>query len=162
MKNLPDRVEDVVIAWSGITEPFSTQTPLATLWSKTGQAHTTPFQPQAVTKLISMLQDEFQHSKPDARDLSGVLPTDFKPPGAIDTVSSLVLAVMFAPTFAMSHALALGLAHPAGRAHFVNAVADEVVNRLAPANRPATKKTAIRKHTTTAKKRTAGKRGRSV
>src|ERR1035441_9874678 len=100
MKNLPDRVEDVVIAWSGITKPFSTQTPLARLWSKSGQAHTTPFQPQAVTKLKSMLQDQFQPSRPDARDLSGMLPTDFNPPGAIDTVSSLALTVMFAPTFA--------------------------------------------------------------
>ena len=138
MKNLPDRVEDVVIAWSTITEPFSTQSSLETLWNKSGQAQTTPFQTEGVSKLISMLQAEFQSSQPDARDLSGMLPTDFKPKGAIDTVSSLILAVMFAPTFALSHALALGLAHAAGRAQFVTAVADEVVNRLA-ATKPAAK-----------------------
>lgn len=126
MKPLPDRVEDVVIAWCGITG-FPTSIGLSVLWSNSVDASTVPF-PQAIMKLIPRVQSEF-HAGQDARDLSGLNPGRFAPAGTIDTVDDLVSFVLFAPK-ATPHALILGFAHDDARQEFVNAIADEVVKRL--------------------------------
>lgn len=141
MKTLPDRVEDVVVAWSGI-QTFLTKTPLSVLWGKSAQGATVPF-PQAASILIEMLQTEFRPPAPDARDLSDLNPQSF---GKTDTVDDLVDKVLWAPRPTEAHAFIMGFAHPKAQTDFVNAIADEVVKRLAtPAVRKA-KKTAARKH----------------
>lgn len=156
MKTLPDRVEDVVSAWCGLTG-FPTSTGLSILWGNGGQAATVPFQPQAVMNLITLLESEFQNSGPDGRDLRGFKPSLFAPAGAIDTVDDLVSAVLFAPHFA-AHGLLAGFAHDQARSEFVNAIADEVAKRLkpSPAKKPAVKRTSAKK--STAKKGTKAAR----
>lgn len=128
MKTLPDRVEDVVIAWSGLTG-FPTSTGLSVLWANSAHSTTIPFQPQAVMTLITRLQSEFQNQGPDLRDLSEFKPGSFAPPGTIDTVDDLVSAILFAPQ-ATPHAVIAGFALDAAKQEFVNAIADEVAKRL--------------------------------
>ena|ERR1700676_2903552 len=126
-----DRVVATVKTWCGFGG-FNTATSLAVLWGQSSQASSIPFKPQAVSDLISKLQNEFSPPKPDARDLSNWNPSSFAPGGSIDTVDDLVSAVMFAPVPAPVHAFIGGFAHDGAKSEVVNAIAAEVVRRLTP------------------------------
>lgn len=94
MPTIEDRVSATVANWADIDETFALAASLAVLWQTGPLAATLPFHPQAVSKLIEDLQEEFAPPRPDPRDLDFLIPASFAPPGNIDTVAHLVNTVM--------------------------------------------------------------------
>ena len=94
MPTIEDRVSGTVAIWAGILEDFALEIPLSVLWLTGPLGKTLPFHPQAVSALISRLQNEFSPARPDPRDLGFLIPSTFAPAGGIDTVADLVHQVM--------------------------------------------------------------------
>jgi hypothetical protein len=95
-----DRVTGVVFTWCGL-DPFDTGTALSAAWGQSAQAGAIPFTPNAVSRLIQMLAEEFNETRPDARDFTSWNPGAFNPPGSVDSVDSLVASVQAAPPLGM-------------------------------------------------------------
>jgi hypothetical protein len=86
-----DRVAKVVTHWARLAVPPLDTAALSVLWVASNAA--TPFQPNAVRRLIANLQSEFQHAPP----INVVLATTDFDPGNIKTVNDLKTAVAQMP-----------------------------------------------------------------
>jgi hypothetical protein len=91
---IEDRVSRTVADWAGIPENFALEDALSVLWLTGPLGAAIPFQPEAVSRLIEKLQEEFSPSSPDPRDLDFLVPASFAPLGDINTVADVVDVVM--------------------------------------------------------------------
>ncbi len=136
-ETIPDRVEDVVLAWADLDSPVPTATALKVIWGD--KAASVPFPDPATFQLINLLTQEFLSGN-DARILRGLKPSLFADGGTIVSIDDLSEFVNEAPQPVQQHALIAGFSNPRAQAQMVSAIANEVVKRIKPTHAPAKKK----------------------